>query len=174
MSNWNRKEATTTDGLGLVRDQDYAYTGKIVRSTYDPFGGSSREYVWTDDAACAASDPRYFQVSQLGDPETAFLPEGRTDLLAKYNRAKVEVAIGICEGCPVRATCLENASTSDLHWSVRGGQTPKRLTQRIKTVPSFPIKEYLPWACKNCRGEEFTWYQNKGVKRRRCSVCSND
>lgn len=173
MSNWNRKDASTTDGLGLVRDQDYEYTGKLVRKVYDPFRGSSREYVWTDDAYCVGSDPELFQLNRLGDPEVDHISELRTDLLAQHNRAKVERAKLVCEGCPVRATCLATASTSDLHWSVRGGQTPKRLAGQ-KAIPAFPIQDYIPWQCKHCGGEEFTWYQNRGVKRRRCAVCAND
>lgn len=171
MANWNRKDASTTDGLSPVRDLDWDYTGKLIRSEYDPWRGSPREYVWTDDAACAASDPELFQVSQLGDPEADHIPAKRTDLLATYNREKIKVAIGICEGCPVRATCLATASTSDLHWSVRGGQTPKRLAKQAN-IPSFPLKEYMPWTCVQCSGEKYGWHWNQGKQRKYCISCS--
>lgn len=143
--------------------------GQLVR--YDPLKGSSREYVWTDGANCSGLEPELFQVSQLGDPETDHIPAGRTDLLATYNREKVKVAQGYCKGCPVRATCLATASTSDLHWSVRGGQTPKRLAKQ-KAIPSFPIQEYLPWTCKSCSGEKYGWHWNQGKLRKYCIPCS--
>lgn len=168
---WNRP-GSTSDGLRVIQD-DREYVGQLTkkRPAYDPFRGSSRGYVWTDDSNCKDSDPDLFQVSQMGDPEVAFLPKGRTDLLAQHNRAKAEVAKLICEGCPVRATCLELASTSDLHWSVRGGQTPKRLL-RNKAIPSFPLQEYMPWTCVQCGGEKYGWHMNTGKRRKYCIPCS--
>lgn len=157
------------------------YNGPDVRAVhlkYDPLKGSSREWVWTDDANCSGYDPDLFQVNQLGDPEVDHIPANRTDLLAKHNRAKIEEAKQVCVGCPVRATCLELASTSDLHWSVRGGQTPQRLikvgkTAKITSIPSFPTQDYVLWSCKNCGGEEFTWQVRKvGTRYRRCGVCA--
>lgn len=144
----------------------------LIRKSYDPFRGSSREYVWTDDANCQGSDPTLFQVSQFGDPEVSHIPKENPYLLGKYNRDKIELAKSICEGCPVRATCLETASTSDLHWSVRGGQTPKRLDKQ-KMIPSFPIKKYLPWTCVQCGGEEYGLRWQKEDWRKYCPECSN-
>lgn len=162
-----------SEGYNPGSDMDYNGPDVLLlRQVYDPSKGSPLEYVWTDDAACLWSDPELFQLSQFGDPDVEHIEVNQTARLTKFNREKVEKAKSICEGCPVRATCLKTASTSDLHWSVRGGQTPKRLDGQ-KAIPNFPMNEYMPWACKSCGGEKFTWYQNAGVRRRRCPICSN-
>lgn len=145
---WNRDIFDrTTDGLALVRDLDWSYTANLVRPVYDPWAGTSREYVWTDDAACNDADPNLFQVSQLGDPDVPEDTEGlgMQRFLGEFNRRKVEQAKKICEGCPVRATCLKLADDSDRHWSVRGGLTPTRLTRgkKIERIPTFPAEDYV-------------------------------
>jgi ferredoxin len=142
---WNRGVThRTMDGLALVRDQDWAYQGALVRSTWNPERGSSREYVWTDDAACKDADPDLFQVSRRGDPGTEGLG---THAVNKFNKAKVEEAKVYCEGCPVRATCLEQAEPNDLYWSVRGGATPLAIRPRRenenRAAHSFPADKYL-------------------------------
>lgn len=119
-------------------------------SDWDWSQGSSREYVWTDEAACAEADPELFQVTQQGDPEAGDL---KANALNEYNLAKFEVALAYCEGCPIKDLCLKNADPSDRHWSVRGGELPTRIAGEARakkyTVPSFDAKSYFPrWECK--------------------------
>lgn len=118
-------------------------------STWDWTQGASREWVWTDEAACSDADPELFQVAQRGDPGT----EGMNDKAVRdYNLAKFEVALTYCEGCPIKATCLEKATASDRHWSVRGGELPVKVAGERKErgwAPSFDAAPYFPrWECK--------------------------
>lgn len=170
MSKWNRMvEATTTDGLGLIRDVDYAYQAPLVRNSYDPFRGSSREYVWTDDAACAKVNPELFQISQVGDPGLEGLG---TNEVKRFNQIKVADAKKYCESCPVKKRCLEEATESDLYWSVRGGETPKRLDPNVRHIPLADTNSYFPWECKKCGSGDFGWHMNKGAMRKYCKQCA--
>lgn len=167
---WNRQiEATTTDGIGLINDLTYEYTGAPLRSMYDPEAGAAREYVWTDDAACSGVTPELFQLSQAGDPGLEGIS---THALREMNLAKVETARKYCDTCPVKKTCVEMASTSDLHWSIRGGLTPTRLEGK-KVTPSFPYWEYTDWECKKCGGTDYSYRNDGGVLRKYCQPCSN-
>lgn len=133
---------------------DQQWTGSPDRNFSDGSGwdptavGSGRDYVWTDEAACRAADPELFQMSQKGDPDVEGL---NLREVREHNEAKFKLALSYCEGCPIRAACLENADPSDLHWSVRGGELPQRFTSgvRQKNVPSFKFGDYQPrWECK--------------------------
>lgn len=145
MSKWNRSvKDTTTDAIDLIRDSDYAYRAPLVREQYDPSRGSSREYVWTDDAACNGVYPELFQVSQVGDPGLEGIS---THDLQALNQGKVKRAKEYCEGCPVRATCIKMAEPQDLYWSVRGGRTPLKLVPLegggARRPPVFNADSYL-------------------------------
>lgn len=148
---WNAKMRSTTDGLNVLQD-DREYIGGLVGKTrrYDPFRGSSREYVWTDDAACNGIDPEQFEVTQEWDPAA----EGRKALaLRRYNEQKVADARKICESCPVRKTCLDKSEVSDRFWTVRGGLEPGYFTRPRSGAgimgPSFNMKPWEPpFECK--------------------------
>src|SRR5881628_1699709 len=104
---WNRDIFDrTTDGLALVRDLDWEYTAKLARPVYDRWAGMSREYVWTDDAACSGVNPETFQVSQASDPGLEGIG---THELRKFNEQKMQTAKQYCDTCPVKKTCLKNA-----------------------------------------------------------------
>lgn len=146
-------------------------------SSYDPAQGSGREYIWQDDAACASVDPDLFQMSSTGDPGAEEL---RNQALTKYNQEKIETAQRICAGCPVRKECLADATPSDLHWSVRGGEVPKRHLLRggKKVAPSAEIQPYLPaWECEKHGSESIRWRKAKagqrGNTRPFCGVCAD-
>jgi len=173
--NWNKTIYNrTTDGLEPARDVERAYKPKPERLTYDPFKGMSREYVWTDDAACKNTNPELFQVSEGTDPGLEGIG---TQELNRFNLDKVEQAKKICEGCPVRATCLSVAEPSDLYWSVRGGETPTRLIPRENGkkpyMPVFNATEWVGWNCQK-HGRDFMFERsyNDGV-RPYCGRCAN-
>ena len=87
---WNRDIFDrTTDGLAPVRDLDWQYTAKLARPVYDRWAGMSREYVWTDDAACNSMNPELFQMSQATDPGLEGIG---TNELHKFNEMKAEQA----------------------------------------------------------------------------------
>lgn len=175
-NNWNRTIFDrTTDGMTVVRDTEMRLNPRLPgRPVYDPFKGSAREYVWTDDAKCVGSKSELFQVSEVTDPglEGISHPE-----LRKFNLAKVEQAKAICEGCPVRATCLREAEPQDLFWSVRGGQTPLKLVPKpnggAKHVPQYDPSPYFPWECKKHGNQNVLYRQHKGTKRAYCGACHN-
>lgn len=139
-------------------------------SRWDPSKGSPREYVWTDDASCADADPEAFQVASPGDPEA----DGLVGLkLAVFNRERLEYAAQVCESCPVRQKCLDEATAGDRYWSVRGGELPLKIAgtrQERAFVPTWNNRDYEPlWSCvehgtlykrsyqrKDKRGREYT------------------
>lgn len=167
---WNRQIfANTTDGLTLINDLTYEYNPAQYRQEYDPSAGSAREYVWTDDAACNGVMPELFQLSHQDDPGLEGIS---THTLQELNFQKVETAKKYCDTCPVKKTCLETASTSDLHWSIRGGQTPTRLTWQ-KRPPSFPYQDYTQWECVKCGSNEYGLRKEKNDMRKYCRPCAN-
>ena len=120
---------------------------------------------------------------------TAFVgrnESGKTALLKalhKFNQERIEAAQRICASCPVKRQCLENATTSDLHWSVRGGLVPKRHELRggKKAAPSFDPTPWLPaWECKE-HGSMSIRYRDadkssgagKGNRRPYCGECND-
>lgn len=113
---------------------------RVKHTAYDPSRGSSREHVWTDDAACKGSDPELFQLLQEGDPGAG---DAKRGALIPLNRERIAKAIRICESCPIKERCLEEATPSDLYWSVRGGQTPTKFSGEVKMVPMFKSSEWL-------------------------------
>lgn len=127
---WNGSiKIRTTDGLALVRDLDWSYQAPLVRSSYDPFRGSSREYVWTDDAACNGLDPSYFNYQLADDldyqPETV-LVRGKTGKagVRRSNEIRLKKGQVACLTCPVAQKCLDEATASDVFWTTRGGYLP--------------------------------------------------
>jgi len=140
-------------------------------SRWDPTQGSPREFVWTDEAACAGEDPELFQVSQQGDPDAG---NRRGPALTKFNLAKYQQARVICEGCPIRAACLENSQPSDRYWSVRGGELPGKLkAERGKGVPGFDMSDWAePRSCKIHGPAHMYVYDRKGGgKQIYCGAC---
>jgi hypothetical protein len=173
-NNWNRTiRDRTTDGMTVVRDTEMRLNPRLPgRVTYDPFRGSAREYVWTDDAACRDTNPELFQVSEATDPGLEGIG---TQELRQYNLDKVEQAKQICESCPVKKTCLSRAEPTDLYWSVRGGETPTRLIPRTDTKrPYMPVfnTEWIGWHCKE-HGDAFKMEKvYKDGTRPYCGQCS--
>ena len=92
---------------------------------------------WQDDAACGGIDPDKFMVSRRGDPDVR---EARGVTIRNHNVRKMTTAKVVCDGCPVRATCLKEADESDLFWTMRGGQWPTSMraagAKNKKSVPS--------------------------------------
>lgn len=125
-----------------------------LREHYDPFKGSGREYIWQDDAACGGIDPELFMVNRMGDPEVAHIKASQA--LRAHNLDKLERAKSVCEDCPVKRECLEDATSSDLHWSVRGGQTPTslqgdKLRMSRGDIPISEASEYIEYTCRSGR-----------------------
>lgn len=121
-------------------------------SFWDPFPSSAHKYVWQDDAACNGVDPELFEVANEGEPAALGYP-ARSKALLQLNMDRHEQAKSICEGCPVRATCLSSADPSDLYWTTRGGQLPAFLKPREKNQngkkgPAFKFDDYNLWSCR--------------------------
>lgn len=149
MGKWNRSvKDTTTDAIDLVRDLDYEYTGSLVRSTYDPFRGSSREYVWTDDAACNELNPGYFTYQGADDPDytpETVLVRGKTGKagVRRSNEIRLKKGQAVCLTCPVAQKCLDEANASDVFWTTRGGYLPAILENPGADYPKVDMSEML-------------------------------
>lgn len=128
------------------------YTGRLMdtlRSSWSPFGDSAHEYVWQDDALCDGME-EIFEVAFRGEPLTAGLNNEEIDQL---NLDNYEFAKSICDGCPVRASCLSSADESDRYWTTRGGEMPTALSSKLEDgkrskPPSFRYEDYKLWSCK--------------------------
>lgn len=162
----------TEGGLAVKRDPDRKYTERLTRPTYDRWAGMSREYVWTDDAACNGVNPELFQVSQVGDPGLEGIG---THELREFNEAKLKKAQEYCEGCPVRATCLKKAEPVDLYWSVRGGERPEIMknggVKRFK-FPTFRINDWVEWACRTHGRDAMRFRKTKDGSVPYCEACA--
>lgn len=73
---------------------------------------------WRDQAACYGVDTEVFYAH-----EAAKNPQHR-DRTAR-------IAFNICDACPVRTACLEDALTDDTQHGIRGGTYAKTRVQMI-------------------------------------------
>lgn len=118
-----RMEKMQLDAMNLHETQD---TGSINDSAPQHIKGKGNLFTnkgydwsgfvvqeWQDDAACSGVDPALFDV------------EGRPGSERDFQITKAK---SICNGCPVRAACVESASESDLYYTVRGGRDPGMTT----------------------------------------------
>jgi Transcription factor WhiB len=71
---------------------------------------SVRATEWMNRAACRGSDPRLFYAC--------------TDGRGTLARMDTELALSMCQDCPVRTQCLELAMDVHDTWAVMGGTTP--------------------------------------------------
>ena len=128
-----------------------------------------RSYNWQDDAACSGIDPDKFMVSRRGDPD---LKNAHGQTIRKHNLKKMEEAEKVCDGCPVRATCLTNAEESDLYWTMRGGQWPTSMravgSKYKKKPPSVPTVEDQD----ECPQGHVAWKRRSDRPGRYCATCS--
>lgn len=163
-------------GMNIDWDQkaqvDQEWIGSPTRnfkdgSRWDPSVGSPREYVWTDDASCAGTDPESFTVASPGDPDAGDLVGIK---LAQFNLERLEYAAQICESCPVKQTCLDESTAADRYWSVRGGELPVKVAGDRKAkanVPSWDNSDYEPlWSCAEHGTIYKRSYQRKDKKGR--------
>jgi len=73
---------------------------------------------WVQQALCANHpiNPDLFYVSKKTRPED------------------VEAAVAVCQACPVRRDCLQNALDNDDPWGIWGGTTESQRASSQKTV----------------------------------------
>ncbi len=72
---------------------------------------------WSARAACANSRYPDLWFPPIGGPST----RSRVD---EEHLPQVREAVAICEGCDVRAACLQYALENDLRWGIWGATTP--------------------------------------------------
>lgn len=167
-----------------------ASTTIIPRQVWTPFGESSHEHIWQDDASCNDADPTLFEIAQDGDPSVEWrnsAPPKKRVGLPKINMARYEQAKAICETCPVKDLCLSSADPADLYWTTRGGQMPGQLVaflagadgpRKGRRAPSFRYDDYNLWSCKK-HGRESVGIKNnkadgKVYKVNFCRVCDSE
>lgn len=127
---------------------------------------------WLAEASCLGVDPEVFQMKQLGDPG---IPGNITSgSIGAWNKRRAKKAISdYCEGCPVRAACLEAAEAPDLYWSVRGGLMPSRFGEdRPGSIPSFRSQDYVEFRCSRGihLGDGYRGFKDGSPY---CTGCSN-
>lgn len=100
--------AYETQGAGSTNDSAPMYMkGKsnlFTNKGYDWEGFHPKG--WQEDAACKGMDPQMFEV------------DGRLD---EGRQVEIARAISVCNSCPVKQQCLDDASEIDLATTVRGG-----------------------------------------------------
>lgn len=138
----------------------------------------TKSYVWQDDAACVGIDPEEFQYLQTTDPgyesKIYITKWGKKKPLGERdtNRAKLEKSALVCAGCPVRQKCLDEANSSDLFWTLRGGRLPGVLEIKTRFAPAFDVKNYIEWGCKIHGRKYMSYRDNKGKRRPYCTDCA--
>lgn len=118
----------------------------------------------------------------MGDPEVSHLRSTQT--VKYYNDRKIDEAVQICNSCPVRQECSDDATKFDLFWTVRAGQIPTYYEHGSKTgprrVPNSHNDEYVEYRCKSgrhegdrYRGFKESWRKN-GSKVMYCIACDHE
>jgi len=139
---------------------------------YTAFQGDAGIDHWSEHAACGGMNPADFEISRRDDPD---INNKQGQSIRKHNLRKMAYAIEICEGCPVRATCLEEADEADLYWTVRGGQWPTSLRgKNVKYKKRAPMKPLLPDGDKCPQGHFGAWKTRSDQPGRYCSTCSSE
>ena len=77
---------------------------------------------WHGQAACVGMDTNLFY----------YAPQERGPAKA----LRIEIAKGICNACPVKAKCLENALLHNDPHSIQGGTTPEERGYKVKELQS--------------------------------------
>lgn len=124
---------------------------------------------WRDEAACSGMDADLFELQDSEEVDE----ESQWELIAW--------GLSVCTGCPVRASCLSEASDHDLHWTIRGGQPPEGLfpdSKAPKNViydaglqPSRQKGKAKPSLRRDtCERGHKDWVLEKSGKRR-CRTC---
>lgn len=135
---------------------------------------------WTAGASCASMAIERFTVSRVGDPEVSHLKT--TQAVGTYNRKKFKDAVEVCNSCPVRQECAEDASEADLYWTMRGGLTPTYYEggAGVSRIPNVDTQEYLEYVCRSrrhvgdaYRGKKPSWRGNGSVVDY-CIGCDNE
>lgn len=155
------------DAISLYKNkQGRAFTRRGYDWTSEPV------QVWQDDAACGSLDPELFSIDER--------PSKQRDL-------EVQQALAACNGCPVRAACLETSNEMDRYFTVRGGQVPGIVAGT--KVPAYTKLAAQPEPKKK-RGAVSTSFKTQDVcaqghddwittkrgdtTQRRCAVCRKE
>ncbi len=138
-----------------------------VRAKWTPFGESSHEYMWQDDAACEGVDPAESFMDEAGDEQydgmstRTIRPKLVAVNLPRYEKFKSTY----CDNCPVLERCASEAQSSDKYWSVRGGEMPTLLQLQMEKgskiyAPAFDRSDYFEWSCPQ-HGREFLGWKDR-------------
>ena len=82
---------------------------------------SAKTNDWWASAACAGMSPLFDDDAFDFESESSMGRNPRNRTVAQ-NRA-VRAAVQVCNGCPVKVECLEDALVHGDEWTVRGGLT---------------------------------------------------
>lgn len=121
--------------------------------------------MWQQEAACQGADVNLFILVDLDHPEGLLRDVNARKALTVSN---FEKAGELCDGCPVRAACLESASEEDLEWTFRAGLYPKRFSAVKAGRPRGDAREGETGKFKGCKAHD-----NKGSDGR-CLTCKTE
>lgn len=124
---------------------------------------------WAQEAACKGMNPDLFAMLMLDD-EAAAPAGGSKYRLSLLNKERVASAQMVCETCPIKRECVENATPADLHWTVRGGQAPAAMFATNRS--NVPSASFVP---EPCRRGHYSWevvLKADGTRDRRCTLCT--
>lgn len=112
---------------------------------YETFmrGMSSAIPSWHEGAACSMYSWYLFE---LVDYDNTIAKGATFAQLWNFNQRNHELGRSICETCPVKKTCLKQATNEDLRWTMRGGEGPKATIGQTgdRRVPRCEHRKYDP------------------------------
>ncbi len=131
-----------------------------------------RAYHWTDDAACAFQPHTLFEIATSEDRiAEGIAPSGRDTRvpLRELNEENLKRAKEICNTCPVKQACIDEAEPEDFLWTVRGGRTPTNFNEEPRTNKRYgEIGPNGIRICKHCGEEQQGVKPNGGLFCRPC------
>lgn len=132
------------------------------------------EFQWQEDAACRFQPHTLFEIASADDAiAEGIVPDGNDpqNELTDLNVANFERAVQICNTCPVKQTCLDEANPDDFLWTIRGGKLPINFNPNKQGRPPGRYGKVGPNGvriCKNCGEEQAGVKPNGGLFCKPC------
>jgi len=155
---WSGEEMRDSEGSGV----DMSYNGPQIAMYRQPLRGAAVPYEeWRDEALCQSLPAEWFELSDDLMVPGSEAPDEQHDHIAK--------GLKVCNGCPVKRSCLVNSNEDDRKWTTRGGQPPEGLF-RVTGGGSHgkPVQTFTRG--KECQKGHDRWAK-RGSGKVYCATC---